>query len=105
MSLLGYEGLFAQKTRFKEGVALFFKKEKFDLEESKTLVIDEIAADIWKVAESNKFGETLLLAALRHKDSNTVVLTGTIIMIIRLGLLFLQKAFLMGLVIAGDGGL
>lgn len=77
MSLLGYEGLFAQKSRFVEGVALFFKKDKFDLEESKTPVINEIAKDIFKVAESNKFGEALILAALRHKESNTMMLTGT----------------------------
>ena len=80
MSLLGYEGLFAKKSEHtgrEEGVALFFKQDKFDLEESKTLVVDEIAADILAEAQSNKFGEVLLLAALRHKDSNTVVLTGT----------------------------
>lgn len=75
MSLLGYDGLFAKKSQ--EGVALFFKQDKFDLEESKTLVIDEIVADILAEAQSNKFGEVLLLAALRHKNSNTMVLTGT----------------------------
>lgn len=80
MSLLGYEGLFVKKSQHtgrQEGVALFYKQDKFDLEESKTLVIDEIATDILAEAESNKFGEVLLLAALRHKNSGTMVLTGT----------------------------
>ena len=92
MSLLGYEGLFAQKSRFEEGVALFFKKNKFDLEESKALVLDEIATDVFKVVESDKFGEALILAALRHKDSNTVVLTGSNkVVLISLGSIFIQK--------------
>jgi len=80
MSLLGYEGLFVKKSQHtgrQEGVALFYKQDKFDLEESKTLVIDEIATDILAEAESNKFGEVLLLAALRHKNSGTMVLTAT----------------------------
>ena len=80
MSLLGYEGLFAKKSQHtgrQEGVALFFKQDKFDLGESKTLLINEIALDILTDAESQKFGEVLLLAALRHKNSNTMVLTGT----------------------------
>ena len=80
MSLLGYEGLFTKKSHHtgrQEGVALFFKQDKFDLEESKTLFIDEIATDILAEAEPKTFGEVFILAALRHKNSNTVVLTGT----------------------------
>lgn len=80
MSLLGYEGLFAKKAHYtsrQEGVALFFKQDKFKLEESKTLFIDEIATDILADAEPKTFGEVLILAALRHKNSNTVVLTAT----------------------------
>lgn len=80
MSLLGYEGLFAKKAHYtsrQEDVALFFKQDKFKLEESKTLFIDEIATDILADAEPKTFGEVLILAALRHKNSNTVVLTGT----------------------------
>lgn len=80
MSLLGYEGLFAKKSQHtgrQEGVALFFKQNKFDFEESKTIVIDEIAADVLVKAESNKFGEVLILAALKHKNSSNMVLTGT----------------------------
>lgn len=103
MSLLGYDGLLAQKSRFKEGVALFFKKNKFDLQESKALVLDEIATDVFKVAESDKFGEALILAALRHDDSNTMVLTGTYkIVLINLQSIFIQRdsVFLLG----GRGG-
>ena len=80
MSLLGYEALFAKKSHHtgrQEGVALFFKQDKFDLEESKKLFIDEIATDILAEAEPKTFGEVLILAALRHKNSNTMVLTGT----------------------------
>ena len=80
MSLLGYEGLFTKKSHHtgrREGVALFFKQDKFDLEESKKLFIDEIATDILAEAEPKTFGEVLILAALRHKNSNTVMLTGT----------------------------
>ena len=79
MSFLGYKGMFAQKSQCtgrKVGVALFFKQDKFELEESKTLVINEIAAGVFTEVESNKFGEVLILAALRHKNSNTMLLTG-----------------------------
>ncbi|KAJ7376379.1 hypothetical protein OS493_034900 [Desmophyllum pertusum] len=80
MSFLGYKGMFAQKSQCtgrKVGVALFFKQDKFELEESKTLVINEIAAGVFTEVESNKFGEVLILAALRHKNSNTMLLTAT----------------------------
>ncbi|KAJ7376381.1 hypothetical protein OS493_034902 [Desmophyllum pertusum] len=66
MSFLGYKGMFAQKSQ-----------TSFELEESKTLVINEIAAGVFTEVESNKFGEVLILAALRHKNSNTMLLTAT----------------------------
>lgn len=80
MLLLGYEGHFVQKaqcTGRQEGVALFYKQEKFDLKEAKKLVINEIAADILKQDESKEFGEVLILATLMHKSSGVTLVIGT----------------------------
>lgn len=80
MFSLGYEGLFVQKcpsTGRQEGVALFSKKEKFELEQSKTLVINEVASVTSIEAECQQFGEVVILAALRHKSTNVVLLTAT----------------------------
>lgn len=79
MLLLGYEGHFVQKaqcTGRQEGVALFYKQEKFDLKEAKKLVINEIAADILKQDESKEFGEVLILATLMHKSSGVTLVIG-----------------------------
>ena len=73
MLSLGYKGLFMQKspcTGRQEGVALFFKKDKFELEQSKTLVINDIASDASLEAECQKFGEVAIFAAVRHKMSD-----------------------------------
>ena len=81
MSSLGYKGMFVQKspcTGRQEGVALFFKQAKFEHEQSKTLVINDITANAFMEAGSQKFGEVLILAALRHKSTNVLLLTGEI---------------------------
>ena len=81
MSFLGYEGLYLQKaecTGRKEGVALFYKQVKFDLENAKKFVINDIAADVLKRQECKEFGEVLILATLRHRSSGVVLVIGKV---------------------------
>ena len=78
---LGYQGLFVQKapcTGRQEGVALFYKRDKFDLKEARTLVINDIAADVLAQTEWKEFGEVLILAALQHRTSGVVLVIGKI---------------------------
>ena len=85
MLSLGYKGLFMHKspcTGRQEGVALFFKKDKFELEQSKTLVINDIASDASLEAECQKFGEVVIFAAVRHKITNVVLVTGKILSVV-----------------------
>ena len=79
MLLLGYDGLFAQKAQCpgrQEGVALFFKQVKFELEEARKIIINEVAAEILQQAECKEFGEVLILVTLRQKESNRVLVIG-----------------------------
>ena len=59
-----------------EGVALFFKREKFHLEEIKSLHLNDLAAHSFKQTEIPKFAEVVLLATLRHKPSNNLLVVG-----------------------------
>lgn len=82
MSLLGYEGFFAQKaqcTGRQEGVAVFFKQSKFNLENVRNRVINEIAAEVVpQTSKYKEFGEVLILATVRHKSSGVLLLIGKI---------------------------
>ncbi|CAH3163686.1 unnamed protein product [Porites evermanni] len=79
MSLLGYQGLFAQKDKSTgrlEGIALFYKHEKFDLQEARKMIINEIADEIMPQAECREFGEVVILATLRDKITKTLLVIG-----------------------------
>ena len=79
MSLLGYQGLFSQKDKSTgrlEGVALFYKHEKFDLQEARKMIINEIADEIMPQAECREFGEVVILATLRDKITKTLLVIG-----------------------------
>ena len=79
MSSLGYRGLFAQKaqcTGRQEGVALFFKIIKFELEEARKIILNEVEAEILQQAKCEEFGEVLILVTLRQKKSNRVLVIG-----------------------------
>ena len=79
MSLLGYQGLFAQKDKSTgrlEGIALFYKHEKFDLQEARKMIINEIADEIIPQAECREFGEAVILATLRDKITKTLLVIG-----------------------------
>lgn len=74
LSELGYEGLFAEKCMgIPEGEALFFKKNKFHLQETKTVHLNDMAECTFKQAEIPQFWEVVLLATLRHKLSNSLL--------------------------------
>ena len=76
---LGYKGLFVQKARctgLQEGVALFYKWDRFDLKEARKLVLSDIAAGILAQTECKEFGEAVILAALLHKNSGVVLVIG-----------------------------
>lgn len=78
LSTLGYDGHFAEKCMGEpEGVALFFKREKFHLEEIKSFHLNDLAAHSFKQTEIPKFAEVVLLATLRHKTSNNLLVVGT----------------------------
>ena len=79
MSLLGYQGLFAQKDKSTgrlEGIALFYKHEKFDLQEARKMIINEIADEIMPQAECREFGEVVILATLRDEITKTLLVIG-----------------------------
>lgn len=77
MSTLGYDGHFAEKCMGEpEGVALFFRREKFHLEEIKSFHLNDLAAHSFKQTEIPKFAEVVLLATLRHKTSNNLLVVG-----------------------------
>lgn len=77
---MGYDGHFAEKCMGEpEGVALFFRREKFLLEEIKSLHLNDLAAHSFKQTEIPKFAEVVLLATLRHKTSNNLLVVGTCI--------------------------
>ena len=78
MSRMGYEGLFAPKCLpgRPEGVAMFFKRVKFELEETKPVYVNEMAARTFKQGDFPKCEEVVLLAALRHKISNNLLVIG-----------------------------
>ncbi|KAJ7331264.1 hypothetical protein OS493_020049 [Desmophyllum pertusum] len=77
LSKLDYEGLFAQKSMgIPEGVALFFKRDKFHLEETKTFHLKDLAVHCFKQTATPKMREVALLAALRHKISNNLLVVG-----------------------------
>ena len=59
-----------------EGVALFFKREKFHLEEIKSLHLNDLVAHSFKQTEIPKFAEVVLLSTLRHKTSNNLLVVG-----------------------------
>ena len=80
LSKLGYDGHFAEKCMGKpEGVALFFKTDKFHLEETKSFHLNDLAALSFKQTEIPKFAEVVLLSTLRHKISNNLLLVGKVI--------------------------
>ena len=77
LSKLGYDGLFAEKCMGEpEGVALFFKSDKFHLEEMKSFHLNDLAAHTFKQTEIPKFTEVVLLATLRHKITNNLLVVG-----------------------------
>lgn len=74
---MGYDGRFAEKCMGEpEGVALFFKRDKFHLEGTKTFHLNDLVARSFKHTEIPKFAEVVLLATLRHKISNNLLVVG-----------------------------
>lgn len=74
LSELGYEGLFAKKCMgIPEGEALFFKKNKFYLQETKTVYLNDMAECTFQHTEIPLFWEVALLATLRHKLSDSLL--------------------------------
>ena len=74
LSELGYEGLFAKKCMgIPEGEALFFKKNKFYLQETKTVYLNDMAECTFQHTEIPLFWEVALLASLRHKLSDSLL--------------------------------
>ena len=74
---MGYDGHFAEKCMGEpEGVALFFRKEKFHLEEMKSFHLNDLAAHSFKQTEIPKFPEVVLLGTLRHKSTNNLLVVG-----------------------------
>lgn len=59
-----------------EGVAVFFKKDKFHLEETKTFHLNDLVTCTFKQTVLPKAKEVVLLAALRHKISNNLLVVG-----------------------------
>lgn len=79
MSLIGYHGLFAPKCipGRPEGVAIFFKRDKFKMEESNACHVKEHAARTFKQGEFPECSDVVVvLAALRHKISNSLLVIG-----------------------------
>ena len=73
MSRMGYKGLFASK-RIPKGVALFFRSDMFEMKETKTNYVDDQAACVFnKQEEFPSLSEVVLLAAMKHKSSNTAL--------------------------------
>jgi len=78
LSKLGYDGHFAERCMGEpEGVALFFKRDKFHLEGMNSFHLNDLAARSFKQTEIPKFAEVVLLATLRHKTSNNLLVMGT----------------------------
>ena len=76
---MGYKGLFAAKfiPGRPEGVAVFFKRDTFELEETKTVHVNDRAARTLKQGEfPSASEEVVLLAALRHKISDNLLVIG-----------------------------
>lgn len=73
---MGYDGHFAEKWGEPEGVALFFRSEKFHLEEIKSFHLNDLATHSFKQNEIPNFAEVVLLATLRHKTSNNLLVVG-----------------------------
>lgn len=59
-----------------EGVAVFFKQDKFHLEETKTFHLNDLVECTFKQSEIPKDKQVVLLAALRHKISNNLPVVG-----------------------------
>jgi len=80
MSRTGYNGLFAPRCMpgRPDGVAIFFKQAKFEVEETKTCYVKEQAAQAFKHGEFPECSDVVVvLAALRHKISNSLLVIGT----------------------------
>ena len=56
-----------------EGVALFYKQDMFQLKETKTFHMNDLAECTFKQTEIPQFKEVALFAALRHKLSNSIL--------------------------------
>ena len=79
MSRTGYNGLFAPRCMpgRPDGVAIFFKQAKFEVEETKTCYVKEQAAQAFKHGEFPECSDVVVvLAALRHKISNSLLVIG-----------------------------
>ena len=75
LSFLGYESFFAEKW-IPEGVALAFRHDKFQLEQTETLYFKDLAEFNFKQQNVLEVNEVLLVAVLRHKISKHVLLIG-----------------------------
>lgn len=77
MSQMGYQALAPNfMAAPPESVAMFFKRDKFELEETKTFLVNELAARMLKPGEFPNCPEVVLLAALRHKISDNLLVIG-----------------------------
>ena len=77
MSRMGYQGLAPNCMQAPpESVAMFFRRDKFELEETKTFKVADLAARTFKQGEFPNCTEVVLLAALRHKISDNLLVIG-----------------------------
>lgn len=74
MSRMGYQGMFAPKCKpgQPEGLAMFYKRDKFVLEETKTVHLNEQVPPSLKQSDA----EIGLLAALKHTISDNLLVIG-----------------------------
>ena len=74
---MGYDGHFAERFMGEpEGVALFYNRDKFHLEETKSFHLNDLVAHSFKQTEIPKFAEVVLLTSLRHQTSNNLLVVG-----------------------------
>ena len=77
MSRMGYQGLAPNCIPAPpESVAMFLRRDKFELEETKTYKVADLAARTFKQGEFPNCTEVVLLAALRHKISDNLLVIG-----------------------------
>ena len=76
LSLLGYEALYVESFDRPEGVALAFKRDKFQLAKNSKVVMNDLAQRTFKQCDLPLFDSAFLLAGLRHTVTNNLLVIG-----------------------------